>query len=116
MRAVCPPVIRLMAARKYTGATEFGRPCRNLLHGLLFKRVDQWRAGVDNPAGRRRAQAGQAAAADPPIFLASPPRRESEVEREFAAVKCPMVAVATWTERGRVAGGTAASASNAGRV
>ena len=88
------------------------------MHGLLFKRIDQWQAGVDNPDGRRPAQAalgeprlrrgGQAAAAaDPPIFLASPPRRKSEVEREFAAVKCPMVAVATWTKRGRVAGGTA---------
>jgi len=90
-----PACHRLMSAKKYTGATEFGKPCRNLLHGLLFKRIDQWQAGVDNPAGRRPAQAGQAAAADPPIFLASPPRRKSEVEREFAAVECLMVAVAT---------------------
>jgi hypothetical protein len=60
-----------------------------------------------------RALSGRSAttaAADPPIFLASPPRRKSEVEREFAAVKCPMVAVPTWTQRGRVAGGAAASA------
>jgi hypothetical protein len=51
MRAVCPPVVRLMSAEKYTGVTG---PCRNFLHGLLFKRIDQWQAGVDNPAGRRR--------------------------------------------------------------
>ena len=51
MRAACPPVIRLMSAEKYTGVTG---PCRNLLHGLLSKRIDQWQSGVDNPAGRRR--------------------------------------------------------------
>jgi len=51
MVAACPPATGPGAEEKYTGVTG---PCRNLLHGLLFKRIDQWQAGVDNPAGRRR--------------------------------------------------------------
>jgi len=38
MGAACPPVIRLMSGKKYTGVTG---PCRNLLHGLFFKRIDR---------------------------------------------------------------------------
>jgi len=41
-----------------------------------------------------------------PMFLVSPPRRTSEVERAFGATKSQTVAAATWTKRGRVAGGT----------
>jgi hypothetical protein len=51
MRAVCPPVMGPMSAKQYTGVTG---PCRNLSHGLLCKRIDQWQEGVDNLAGRRR--------------------------------------------------------------
>jgi len=51
MMAVYPPATGPGAEEKYTGVTG---PCRNFLHGLLFKRIDHWQAGVDNPAGRRR--------------------------------------------------------------
>jgi len=40
------------------------------------------------------------------MFLVSPPRRTAEVERAFGATKSQTVAVATWTKRGTVAGGT----------
>jgi len=38
MMAVYPPATGLGAEEKYTGVTG---PCRNLLHGLLFKRIDR---------------------------------------------------------------------------
>jgi len=46
----------------------------------------------------------------PPLFLVSPPWRASEVQWGFGAVKGQTVAVATWTKRGRRAGGAATSA------
>jgi len=54
MMAVYSPATWPGVEERYTGVTEFGRADMDLLHGLLFKRIDQWQAGVDNPAGRRR--------------------------------------------------------------
>jgi hypothetical protein len=51
LMAVYPPATGRGGEEKYTGVTQFGRPCRNLLHGLRFKSIDQWQQELTTRLG-----------------------------------------------------------------
>ena len=70
--------------------------------------ADSWALAVDRPDAL-----GRGGRRHPPVFLASPPRRTSEVEGEFAAVKGPMPAEAGWKKGGSRWPGAATSAYKA---